>query len=1112
MASTADLLIRLQADTAAASSQIAGVNAQLNSLGTGITAGDSMAASLQKAQPAALAMVGVGVAIGGAFAAAVTTAADFEGAISAIKSVMNPADVAIYGGAIQDLALALGRDLPITAREAALGIAELVKAGIPVSAVLGGAAESAAKLALAVGAPVAEAAALAASAMNAFRVPASELAGVMDTVAAVVNASAIDFRDLQFGLQMVAPVAAMVGLSFGDTATALGLFANNGLRGSDAGTSLKTMLMNLTPATDKASAMMQELGIITATGANQFFDASGKMKDMASVAEVLQTATAGLTEEQKLLAFRVMFGSDAIRAAAILSREGAEGFNVLAASMEGMTVAEMFRIRMDNLNGSMENLKGSVEVAAITVGNLFLPTIRSVVDWLTQAVNWFLKLDPAIIQVVAVVGAVAGAFALLLGGAVLLAPGIIAVVNGFGAMASIAGTVIAALGSILIPIGLIAAAVGALYLTWTDQWGKVASVLEGAWARIQPGLQAIWDRLAGLAGQITASLAAAWAAIDWSAVWARAVGITASITAWLSAQWAAIDWSAVWRSVTGIGATIATSLGSIAATVTTWLAGQWASINWAQVWGAITSVFTGVASIATQVTTWLAGQWSSINWATVWGAATNLFAGVASITTQVTTWLGQQWAGINWPAVWGTVTNLFAGVTSIATQVTTWLAGQWALINWGQVWGAVTSLFTGVASIATQVTTWLATEWGTVNWGQVWASATTLGSKLLSSGLAIAADVAAWLSVQWSAIDWGAIWATATTIGSKFLTGVGTIVGSVTAWLQVQWASVDWAQVWSQVRNIGNGLDTQIATLTPQAQAGLGDVWSRLNWPDIWSRVIGFDRAMAAWIKAQPVEALGTAIGEWIGRAIIYSFVTLPGVLPNLGWQLGQTVQRELAKGPGLDGNALGSIYFPTATISAFLNSAARLLGGIGTGIVDALLSAMGTDRERLATGFETFMSSITDLPGRVLNYFRTTYIDPLTTAFASLGLIVSTIATHFTDFGSALSKITLPWFLTPGSPTPMEQALSGILDVVLKLVAAGNPLAWLDTLMNWLTGGATGGLGGSRTVNITGNTFIIRSAAEGEELVLALEEAFRVLLAGADGTEGASPSLAGAG
>jgi hypothetical protein len=65
---------------------------------------------------------------------------------------------------------------------------------------------------------------------------------------------------------------------------------------------------------------------------------------------------------------------------------------------------------------------------------------------------------------------------------------------------------------------------------------------------------------------------------------------------------------------------------------------------------------------------------------------------------------------------------------------------------------------------------------------------------------------------------------------------------------------------------------------------------------------------------------------------------------------------------------------------------------------------------------------------------------------------------------------------------------------------------------MNWLTGGATGGLGGSRTVNITGNTFIIRSAAEGEELVLALEEALRVLLAGADGTEGASPSLAGAG
>ena len=96
-------------------------------------------------------------------------------------------------------------------------------------------------------------------------------------------------------------MAHAAGQTFEETATAIAVMGAAGIKGSDAGTSLKTMLLSLNPATDKQKTAMRELGIITDEAGNRFFDAQGRVKDFSQIAGVLQEATRGLTETRTTL-------------------------------------------------------------------------------------------------------------------------------------------------------------------------------------------------------------------------------------------------------------------------------------------------------------------------------------------------------------------------------------------------------------------------------------------------------------------------------------------------------------------------------------------------------------------------------------------------------------------------------------------------------------------------------------------------------------------------------------------------------------------------------------------------------------------------------------------
>lgn len=473
----------------------------------------SSAATFERAGRS-MGVAGVGIAAG--VALATKAAIDFEKQISAIGAVSGATQPEL--DSLRTAALRIGADTSFSASGAALAMEELAKAGVSTSEILNGAADATVALAAAGAIDLPQAATIAANAMNAFGLTAKDLPNVVDLIAGAANASAIDVGEFGQSLQQAGAVANLAGVPFSDLATAVALMGNAGIKGSDAGTSLKTMLQNLVPQTKAQVTLMKDLGLMTADGANKFFDASGKIKSFAEVSGLLQGALKGMGEEQKLTTLGVLFGSDAIRASAILSDAGAAGFDKMAESMGKVSAADVAAERLNNTAGKIEQLKGSAETAAISFGTLLLPRLTSTAQALADFANWLNGLSPGM-QSLIINGALAA------GGLLLVAAGVAKV----------------------IAIGQTLAVAGAAIKAWTI-WTRIAAIASNAWALATWALNAAF--IASPVGWIVVGIIALIAVVVliikyhkeiWAwikTVWAGFLDLIKPITDWFAGPFA----------------------------------------------------------------------------------------------------------------------------------------------------------------------------------------------------------------------------------------------------------------------------------------------------------------------------------------------------------------------------------------------------------------------------------------------------------------------------------------------------------------------------------------------------------------------------------------------
>jgi TP901 family phage tail tape measure protein len=468
--------------------------------------------------------VAAGAGIVGALGFAVKTAADFEQGLSGIKAVSGA--TAEQMDLIRAAALRIGRDTAFSSSEAADAISELAKAGVPVKDILNGAADATVALAAAGGVSLPEAATIASNALNQFGLSAKELPKVADQIAGSANASAIDVGQFGQSLAAVGAVAHLAGLSFADTNVAIAELGNAGIVGSDAGTSLKTMFSSLQPSTKQAADEFKALNLITADGTNKFYDQTGKLKPLAQIQQTLQESLKGMSSAQKQAALQTIFGSDAIRAAAVLSENGAAGYNKLSTAINKTSAADVAKTRLDNLNGSVQALGGSFELVAINIGSVLLPVVRQIVDGAAQILNAFSGLPPGVQAAIAVIGVISGVL-LIVGGAFLYVAGQVAIaVTALGGVSGIVGILGGVFAALTGPVALaVAAIVGigtalALFFTQTqlgrDIIANVVSYVQTSFGNLQaflaPIFAAIGAAVVDFASRISTGFQAAVAA------------------------------------------------------------------------------------------------------------------------------------------------------------------------------------------------------------------------------------------------------------------------------------------------------------------------------------------------------------------------------------------------------------------------------------------------------------------------------------------------------------------------------------------------------------------------------------------------------------------------
>jgi TP901 family phage tail tape measure protein len=382
--------------------------------------------------------------------------------------------------AMSDQALQLGADTVFSANEAADGMVELAKAGMDTEDVMG-AIPGVMDLAAAGQISVAEAAGLAAATIATFGLEASQTTEVADVLAAAANASSADIRDLAFGVQNAGSVFASSGQSVETLATMMALLANNGLNASDAATSLKTMTMRLTAPTEKAAKVMDSLGIAV-------FDADGNMRDYQDIIGDLESATKGLSDEQRSAALNTIFGADAIRAAIIMADEGVAGYEAMEAAVsEQGAAAAMADAQNSGLAGAMEQISGSLDTLFTKLALPFLDTISEQMGKLAEFVNGLGDLPQPVINAALAFLALAGGIGLVLAGA--------------AGVAAIIGALATPIGLAVVVVLALAFAVGALWAAWELNWGNIQGKTTEALAVIQP----LIDAFAASMGTISAA-------------------------------------------------------------------------------------------------------------------------------------------------------------------------------------------------------------------------------------------------------------------------------------------------------------------------------------------------------------------------------------------------------------------------------------------------------------------------------------------------------------------------------------------------------------------------------------------------------------------------------
>lgn len=409
--------------------------------------------------------------------------------------------------ALREQALKLGSETQFTASDAASGQSFLAMAGFTPQAIQA-ALPGVLNMALAGGVELGETADIGSNILTQFNLTADQMDRVGDTLTAAFTRTNTDLRALGETMKYTGPVAAKLGISLEEAAAMAGMLANNGLRGSDAGTAMRASLSRLASPPKAAADALKELGVSVA-------DARGKMRPMEDVLLDLYKATQKYGQVDQVSFFKDIAGEEAfVGLQTLVAAAGSGELQKLTRELQGARgeADRVAKVMADNLDGDLKNLDSAWEGLRIRISDLVDGPLRSVTQWLTRVLEKITSLAQAhpvltrqlliaggaLLAMTATIGSLSLVIGVLYGKLATLRLGfdiltrsmnVIRVLPALWGMVTGSVSLLGgAIGALFSPVGLIVAALaGAAVLIW-KYWDPIRAFFAGVFSGIMERL------------------------------------------------------------------------------------------------------------------------------------------------------------------------------------------------------------------------------------------------------------------------------------------------------------------------------------------------------------------------------------------------------------------------------------------------------------------------------------------------------------------------------------------------------------------------------------------------------------------------------------------------
>lgn len=525
------------------------------------TVGDDISSAGQKMLPVTAAVTGLGTA-------AVTTAANFESSMSQVQATMGVTKDAMSTvdgqsvntmDTLSELAKKMGAETAFSAKECADALNYLALAGYDTQQMCD-TLPTVLNLAAAGDIDLASASDMVTDAMSALGMGVDESTKMVDQMAKTASSTNTSVAQLGEGILTIGATAKSIKGGTAELNTALGILANNGIKGAEGGTHLRNVILSLQNPTDKAAAQMDALGV-------SVYDSNGNMRSLNDILGDLNKSMDGMTSADKANIIATIFNkTDLASVNALLANTG-DTWDSLQNSITNSAGAaqQMADTQLDNLQGQITILKSALEGLAISFGELLMPAIKQIVDWVQKFVDWLNSMDEGTKKVVVTVALLAAAIGpvLIVIGKVISAVGtIMTVVPKIASAISAVKTAFAALNVTMLanPIVLIIAAITALvaafiYLWntnegfrqfWIDLWEGIKQAVITAWNAITSFLSTAWESILSLAqtvwGGISGFFTTLWEGIKgvFTSAWEAISGVMTTIWNTITSIWQSI--------------------------------------------------------------------------------------------------------------------------------------------------------------------------------------------------------------------------------------------------------------------------------------------------------------------------------------------------------------------------------------------------------------------------------------------------------------------------------------------------------------------------------------------------------------------------------------------